>query len=62
MVLPVEAEALLSRADGALISALYVARCKDCGLQPSQSGARRFHAEVAAVQPSLERVNATRQI
>jgi hypothetical protein len=35
--------------------ALYVARARDCGLTPSQSGARRFQAEVAAVQPNLER-------
>lgn len=34
-----------------LRSALYVSRCKDCGLQPAQSGARRFDAEVASVQP-----------
>ena len=34
----------------AVVSALYVARCRDCGLQPMQSAARRFHAEVAAAQ------------
>ena len=38
--------------DATLVGALYVARCRDTGLQPSQSGARRFEAEVAAAQPS----------
>ena len=41
--------------DSALVGALYVARSRDSGLQPSQSGARRFDAEVAAVQPNAER-------
>ena len=29
-------------------AALYLARCADCGLQASQSGSRRFDAEIAA--------------
>ena len=41
--------------DAALTGALYVARCRDCGLQPAQSGARRFEAEVAAAQPNAEK-------
>ena len=43
--------------DSSLTGALYVARCRDSGLTPSQSGARRFSAEVAAVQPNAERDN-----
>ena len=34
----------------ALIGALYVARSRDCGLTPQQSGARRFTNEVKALQ------------
>ena len=40
---PSTSEHLLS--DG-LIGALYVARCRDCGVEPTPNGARRFHGDV----------------
>ena len=38
-----------------LIGALYVARCRDAGVEPTPNGARRFHSEVVGLTEERDR-------